>query len=124
MQRNVVGNLTTSYIEYLSANDRLRIAREADEVLSGILTTIQKRLDVGDATIIDLEQQKAAIYAVRATIPSIEQQREEAINNMALLLGTVPSTLKLSNAGLDSLLLPTVIPSLPSSLVFRRPDVR
>lgn len=124
VQRNVVGNLTTSYIEYLSANDRLRIAREADEVLSGILTTIQKRLDVGDATIIDLEQQKAAIYAVRSTIPSIEQQREEAINNMALLLGTVPSTLKLSNAGLDSLLLPTVIPSLPSSLIFRRPDVR
>ena len=124
VQRSMVANLASSYVEYLSLNDRLRIAQEADLVLTGVLSTIEKRVEAGDATTIDLEQQKAAIFAVRATIPSLEQQREDAINSIAFLVGTVPGALSLSRDGLDSLLLPTVIPALPSSLILRRPDVR
>lgn len=124
VQRGMVANLASSYVEYLSLNDRLRIAKEADVVLSGVLSTIEKRVEAGDATVIELEQQKAAIFAVRATIPSLEQQREDAITSIAFLVGTVPGALSLSDDGLDTLLLPTVIPALPSSLILRRPDVR
>jgi multidrug efflux system outer membrane protein len=124
VQRSMLANLASSYIEYLSLNDRLRIAQEADLVLSGVLATIEKRVEVGDATIIELEQQKAAIFAVRATIPTLEQQREDAITSIAFLVGTVPGALSLSSDGLDTLLLPTVVPALPSALILRRPDVR
>ena len=124
VQRSMVANLASNYVEYLSLNDRLRIAKEADVVLSGVLATIEKRVEVGDATVIELDQQKAAIFAVRATIPNLEQQREDAITSIAFLVGTVPSTLSLSSDGLDALLLPTVVPALPSSLILRRPDVR
>ncbi len=124
IQGSMIANLASTYVEYLSLNDRLRIAQEAEEVLSGVLTTIEKRLEAGDATVIELDQQKAAIFAVRATIPSLEQQREDAISSMAFLVGTVPGSLTLSSDGLDALLLPTVIPTLPSSLILRRPDVR
>ncbi len=124
VQRNMVANLASSYIEYLSLNDRLRIAQEADVVLSGVLATIEKRVEVGDATLIELELQKAANFAVRATIPNLEQQREDAITTIAYLVGTVPGALSLSGGGLDTLLLPTVVPALPSSLILRRPDVR
>jgi multidrug efflux system outer membrane protein len=124
VQRSMLANLASSYIEYLSLNDRLRIAQEADLVLSGVLATIEKRVEVGDATIIELEQQKAAIFAVRATIPTLEQQREDAITSIAFLVGTVPGALSLSGDGLDTLLLPTVVPALPSALILRRPDVR
>lgn len=124
VQRGMVANLASSYVEYLSLNDRLRIAKEADVVLSGVLETIEKRVEVGDATLIELDQQKAAIFAVRATIPNFEQQREDAISSIAFLVGTVPGALSLSSDGLDALLLPTVVPALPSSLILRRPDVR
>lgn len=124
VQRSMVTNLASSYIEYLSLNDRLRIAQEADTVLSGVLATIEKRIEAGDATLIELEQQKATIFSVRATIPNLEQQREDAIASIAFLVGTVPGSLSLSADGLHSLLLPNVIPALPSSLILRRPDVR
>lgn len=124
VQRSMVTNLASSYIEYLSLNDRLRIAQEADTVLSGVLATIEKRIEAGDATIIELEQQKATIFSVRATIPNLEQQREDAIASIAFLVGTVPGSLSLSTDGLQSLLLPNVIPALPSSLILRRPDIR
>ncbi len=124
VQRNMVANLASSYVEYLSLNDRLRIAQEADVVLTGVLATIEKRVEVGDATLIELEQQKAANFAVRATIPNLEQQREDAITTIAYLVGAVPAALSLSSGGLDTLWLPTVVPALPSSLILRRPDVR
>ncbi len=124
VQRNMTASLASSYVEYLSLNDRLRLARETDAVLSHMLDSVEKRVDIGDATLIELDQQKAAVFAVRATIPTLEQQREDALTSIAFLVGSVPGSLKLSSDGLDALFLPTVIPALPSSLLLRRPDVR
>ncbi|MEJ1959630.1 MAG: efflux transporter outer membrane subunit [Nitrosomonadales bacterium] len=124
VQRNMTASLASSYIEYLTLNDRLRLARETESVLSRMLDSIEKRVNSGDATLIELDQQKAAIFSVRGTIPTLEQQREDALTSIAFLVGSVPGSLSLSNDGLDSLELPDVVPSLPSSLLLRRPDVR
>lgn len=124
VQRNLTASLATHYVEFLSLNDRLRIAVETEEVLSATLAAIEKRVKAGDATLSELEQQRAAIFAIRATIPTLEQQKLDTIGAMAFLLGTVPGKLKLSNDGLDSLSIPGVAPGLPSALLLRRPDVR
>lgn len=124
VQRTVVANVAAAYLEYLSLNDRLRVARETDKVLSEMLISVADRLEGGDATITEMEQQKAAVYAVRATIPVLEQQREVVTNRMAILAGTVPGDLKLSENGLDTVTFPTVIPGVPSSFLLHRPDVR
>lgn len=124
VQRNLAAGLAATYVEYLSLNDRLRIARETEEILSATLSTVERRVNAGDATLADLEQQRATIFSIRATIPELEQQRLDAIGVMAFLVGTVPGDLKLSEAGLDSLSIPSVLPGLPSSLLLRRPDIR
>lgn len=124
VQRNMVASLASSYVDYLSLNDRLRVARETDAVMSRMLTSVENRVAAGDATLIELDQQKATIFSIRATIPTLEQQREEALTTLAFLVGSVPGSLKLSSDGLDALFLPTVIPALPSSLLLRRPDIR
>jgi NodT family efflux transporter outer membrane factor (OMF) lipoprotein len=123
-QRTMVANLSSAYVEYVSLNDRLKVARENEAVSSNILISLEKRVEVGDATLSDSAQQKAAIFALRATIPSLEQQREDLLNTIAFLVGAVPGTLKLSDNGLDSISSPSVIPGLPSALLLRRPDVR
>lgn len=124
VQRGIVASVASSYIEYVSLNDRLRVAKETESVLAASLTAIQKRTEAGDATLTDMEQQRAAIFAVRATVPMLEQQREEALNALAFQLGTVPGGLRLSDAGMDSFQLPKVLTGLPSTLILRRPDVR
>lgn len=124
VQRNLAASIAASYVEYLSLNDRLKIARKTEELLSATLATIEKRVEVGDATLSELEQQRASIFSVRASVPMMEQQRIDAIGAMAFLVGTVPGDLKLSDDGLDSLSIPRVVPGLPSALLLRRPDVR
>ncbi len=124
VQRNLVASVVAGYIDYLSFNDRLRVAMETDVAVSGMLAAVEARLDKGDATLIDMEQQRAAVYSVKATIPALEQQRDEALNNLAVLLGVPPGSLQIQGRGMAALSFPTVLPGVPSALLLRRPDVR
>lgn len=123
-RRLLIANTAATYIEYLSLNDRVRVARETEAVLRDMLESVRARMEAGDATITDLEQQRAAVYAVQATIPALELQRENAANSLAQLLGVTPTALALSDRGLDSLSFPGLLPGLPANLLLRRPDVR
>ncbi len=123
-RRTLIAGVVSKYIEYLSFNDRIRIAHETKNELDGMLKAVADRLEVGDATVIDLEQQRSADFAVHATIPGLELQREMAAHALAQLLGVTPSALTLSNQGIDSLTFPGALASVPSSLLVRRPDIR
>ena len=124
VQRNLVASIASAYVEYLSLNDRLKTALETEEILSATLVTIEKRVKAGDATLSELEQQKAAIYSARATVPGLEQKRLDVIGSLAFLVGTVPGNINLSEEGLDALTIPSTLPGLPSALLLRRPDLR
>jgi multidrug efflux system outer membrane protein len=123
-RRLLAASIASTYVEYLSLNDRLRVARETEIVLRGMLESVDARLKGGDATITELEQQRAAVYSVRATIPALELQRENTINSLAQLVGTTPGSLALSHRGIDTLNFPRVLPGVPANLLLRRPDVR
>lgn len=123
-QRALTSNVVSLYSNYLSLCDRLRIAEESETVLSGLLASVRERMNSGDATIIEFEQQRAAVFQVRATIPQLQLQRDQTKNRLANLVGTVPAALHLSERGLDSLSYPVVETGLPSALLLRRPDVR
>lgn len=123
-RRQLIANTVAFYVEYLSLNDRLRVAHETEEVLRGLLSDVNKRLEVGDATIIELEQQRSAVYSVQATIPALELQREIVSNALAQLVGVTPASFTLSDFGLDSLSYPNIRLGVPVELVLRRPDVR
>lgn len=123
-RRLLIANTAATYVEYLSLNDRVRVARETEAVLRDMLESVRARMAAGDATITDLEQQRAAVYAVQATIPALELQRANAANSLAQSLGVTPTALTLTDRGLDSLNFPAVLPGLPANLLLRRPDVR
>ena len=124
VRRTLIANVVSKYIEYLYLNDRVRVARETEVVLHGMLQAVSERVTVGDATVIDLEQQRSADFQVHATIPGWDLKRKIAANALAQLLGITPSALTLSDKGLDSLTFPGALPDVPTSLLVRRPDIR
>jgi NodT family efflux transporter outer membrane factor (OMF) lipoprotein len=125
VQRKLVADLTKKYLEYLSLTDRIKVAHETETALSAMLDSVDARMQKGDATAIEVQQQRAAVFAVKATIPALKQQREAALNALAQFAGTYPGQLHLKDgAGLDTLAYPTITPGTPASLLFRRPDIR
>lgn len=123
-RKTLIADLVSTYIDYLSFNDRLRVAQRTEKVLSEMLAAVQERLQRGDATVLDLSQQRAAVRNVQATIPLMRLQASQAAHRLAQLAGSTPAQLTLSDSGLDSLHLPQVLPGMPSTLLLRRPDVR
>jgi outer membrane protein, multidrug efflux system len=124
VQRNVISGLVTAYVGYLALNDAVRFAQKNETVAQSVLRAIEQRVAVQDATLTELEQQRAAVFVQQAVMPALEQQREDVRNTIAQLLGTVTGEVALSGVGLDALVLPSIALGLPSSLLLQRPDVR
>jgi NodT family efflux transporter outer membrane factor (OMF) lipoprotein len=123
-QRIVTANIASAYFSYMVLNDRLRLSREIDRVLSRMHTVVDGRYRTGDATVLEFEQQRSGLFAFRASIPVIEQEREELGARILTMAGAVPGEMALPDDGLAMLSLPTIQQEVPTSVVFGRPDVR
>ncbi|WP_211353950.1 efflux transporter outer membrane subunit [Thiohalocapsa marina] len=122
--RRLVAEVVAAYVDYLALNDRMRVARDTEAVLAEMLDGMLTRLDVGDATTIDVEQERSAVYGVRADMPAIALRQAQVANRLAFLVGGVPDGLHLPRDGLNSLRLPRVRAGMPAALLLQRPDVR
>ena len=116
-----VGN---SYFLVLTAQDRLRIARQNFEAANRVLTLIKQRFDAGTASQLDVAQQQSLVNQVRATIPLFDQDLRQNIAILAVLIGRPPVQVVVKGGSLYRLTIPRVTPGLPSELLFQRPDIR
>jgi multidrug efflux system outer membrane protein len=123
-QRNTIGSLVNAYIAYLSVSDSMRIARENEAVAADILHTVERRMELGDATAGDLEQHRAALFGQQLVLPGLENQQEDLRSAISRMVGALPGNLVLSDKGLDALQVPAVQTGLPSALLLDRPDIR
>ena len=116
-----VGN---SYFLVLTAQDRLRIARQNYAAANRVLTLIKQRFEAGTASHLDVAQQESLVAGVRANIPPFDQLLRQSIATLAVLIGRAPVELKVKGGSLYRLAIPRVTPGLPSELLFQRPDIR
>ena len=116
-----VGN---AYFQVLSAQDRLRIARENFNAANRILNLIKQRFEAGTASQLDVAQQESLVAQVRANIPIFDQAVRQNIAILAVLIGKPPVEIVIKGGNIYRLAIPRVTPGLPSELLFQRPDIR
>ncbi len=119
----VMTSVALSYFEVLENRDRLQVARQNLENAQLILKDLQFEAEVGTATALDVAQQATTVATVNAEIPPLEQQLRQSNDALAILIGTSPEQLEISEGGLDALTVPAIGAGLPSQLLARRPDV-
>ncbi len=117
-------DVTSNFIEYLSLSDRIKTAEITRDTIEGMLWAVGERLKGGEATSLQLAQQKSAVADAKAVIPILKLQRSQKVNAIALLLGKSPSEIKIKSKSLADIILPDVNPGVPSRLIMRRPDIR
>jgi len=121
---SLVGDVVTVYFQVVSLDERVSVGQRNLEAIRKVGQGLEKRVDRGDATIIDLSQQLILQTNTDAQVTGLMLQRERAFNRLAALLGRTPSTLKISAKSLAGIAAPVVTPGLPSDLLCRRPDIR
>lgn len=83
---------------------------------------VSRRLKYGEANDVDMQRAFQEEYEASAQLAAVERQMALARNNIAILIGVLPSQLVLKTAPLSDTL-PKLPAAIPSQLLERRPDV-
>ncbi|WP_027849040.1 TolC family protein [Marinospirillum minutulum] len=121
---DLISRLAKSYFQYLSLNDRIGNTKETEKALTSMLLAMEDRYRLGDATVVEMQIQRSAIFSTRVRLPTLLKERQQLRYEIAHLMGIAPGTLQLSDAGLKSIALPKSVQGISTAHLLRRPDIR
>jgi multidrug efflux system outer membrane protein len=120
----LVSQVASAYFSLRELDYELEISQRTLATRKDSLTLIQNRQAGGVATLLDLRQGEQLVYTASETIPSLQQQIEQAENQISLLLGKNPGEILRGQSLTEQQMPPDVPAGLPSALLERRPDIR
>lgn len=120
----VTSGIVSTYLQVLSLRDRLEIANQNVSTAERVLRLVEAQSRAGSASPLDLARQRSALANLKALIPDLQQQEQDAQTALAILLGRPPQNFTVQEKGLARIQMPRISAGLPSELLTRRPDIR
>ncbi len=120
---SLVSAVATAYVNLLSLDRQLEIARSTVATRAESLRIFDLRFKGGVISEMELQQVRSEDETALATVPALEKQVAQQENGLTILLGRNPGPVTRGGT-LDKLALPAVPAGLPSELLERRPDIR
>ena len=120
----VTANIISTWIDILSVRSQINILNDQIKINENLMELESLRFANGKATALDLSQQREAVAAAKAKLPSLQLSEQQNINALAVLLGRSSAhDLIISQQDLPNLI---SVPGtgIPANLLASRPDVR
>ncbi|MFM2278842.1 MAG: hypothetical protein RLZZ444_1073, partial [Pseudomonadota bacterium] len=123
---DIIAAMATAYLNAQGIGQQLAISRKSLSVQNETLGITRAKLEAGSASALDSTRAAAQTALTSADIPSLQESREQAINQIALLLGKQPAELDNVFTEYKPLKRPKVRFSegVPADLLRNRPDIR
>jgi NodT family efflux transporter outer membrane factor (OMF) lipoprotein len=121
----LLGDVATAYIQYRTAEERIKYATQNADIQARVLKITQDQFATGKITKINVDQAESTLYQTKAGIPALEISLRTANNQLCILLG-IPSIQlqgRLGKAPIPVTPVDVAI-GIPADLLRRRPDVR
>ena len=122
-QLSLVADLASSYFTLLQLDQVANLAKSTLDLRSQSLTLVDKGRELGGAYDFDVQLAQGMVASARATLDSVQYQRQVAVNRLNYLVGTTPTALPpgrpMDAQGLDVQL----DAGLPGEVLLMRPDV-
>lgn len=116
--------IATTYFQVLSLDDRLRLAQSIADDAQQVLELVEVQASQGVVSNLEVEQQRNALQTFQAAMPPLRQQRDQALYQLAVLVGVPPQGFQVNQTGLQDLAIPHPAMGLPIGLLRQRPDVQ
>jgi multidrug efflux system outer membrane protein len=124
VQISLIASVANAYLDLAGDREKLRIARDTLAAQQASFEIIQKRLEVGVVTELELQQARSQVEAARVDIANYTTLVAQDENALGLLVGTANLPELLAPELNDRLLADGKIrPGLSSEVLLQRPDV-
>lgn len=114
--------VATLYFTIRQYSSEIELLERTVKVRKDQTQYVARRLKYGEANDVDMQRALQEEYDASAQLASVERQMATARNDIAILVGTVPSQLNFKPSPLPETL-PQLPAAIPSELLERRPDV-
>ncbi|MBC7982819.1 MAG: efflux transporter outer membrane subunit [Candidatus Obscuribacterales bacterium] len=123
---SVTSETARIYFQLRGANTRLSVARRSADNQRQSLNITQARFEEGAGSELDLQRARAQLQTTLATIPSLETQQQQLLNQLAVLLGEPAGQVAQPEIlSVEAIALPELVPvGNPAEWLRRRPDIR
>ena len=123
---SLCADVARNYIELRGAQLRTEVTEQSLATQQELYDLTRQRQAVGLTTELDVANAGAQLDGTRALVPQLEREVTQDINQLSLLMGREPDTLRAElEAARPVPQVPPVLPiGLPSDLARRRPDIR
>jgi NodT family efflux transporter outer membrane factor (OMF) lipoprotein len=120
----LAGRAVMQALMIAALNDRITAQQSLVSEDERNVTLTERKQQGGAGTLVEVLTARQQLANDRAGLPQLDQQRTEARNLLAILLGTTPGELGPTNLSLAAITLPSQVPvTLASELVHKRPDI-
>ena len=122
---SLTANVVTGAIKEAALRAQMQATEEILKAQTNLAEVTEKQLKIGTVNRVDLTSQQTLVANSQVDLFSYERNLAFARNQLAVLVGELPSNANITKFDLSTLHLPEKLPlSVPSSLVRQRPDVR
>ncbi|MEN9864030.1 MAG: hypothetical protein RLZZ601_1794 [Pseudomonadota bacterium] len=122
---SLTANIVTSAVREAALRAQMQATEEILKAQTNLAEVTEKQLIIGTVSKVDVTSQRTLVSNSQVDLFTYERNLSFARNQLAVLVGELPSNANITKFDLRSLHLPEKLPlSVPSSLVRQRPDVR
>ena len=122
---SLTANVVTSAVREAALRAQMQATEEILKAQTNLAEVTEKQLTIGTVSKVDVTSQRTLVSNSQVDLFNYERNLAFARNQLAVLVGEVPSNANIAKFELSNLHLPEKLPlSVPSSLVRQRPDVR
>lgn len=124
VRQTLVAQVATTYLQLLELDLELEIGRDSYNSRTNSLSLTESREQGGVSSMQDVYQARVLVSTAEASIANTHRLIEQTENQMNILLGHNPGTVKRGSPLVEHQLRASVPAGLTSSLLERRPDIR
>lgn len=119
----IQADVAMNYFKLRTLDNEMRIVREAVGWRNEALKIATARVNAGAGSELEQAQAETEVASAEAEISSLQAQRDQFENVLAILLGVSAPSFRISTATASLYAPPSVPAGLPSDLLERRPDI-
>lgn len=120
---SLTGGVATGWFQWLALQQRINTALENLRIAQRVYDIVEVRYRNGAATAADLARQRTNLLTQSAALLPLELQGRQTRAALAVLVGQIPQGFALADESIMNLSLPQITASVPSDVIFHRPDL-